>query len=71
MIWPWAERAGTIKIVLNTNLPLKPDDFPLLRKWKKEMRSDPACDSIYHGPEKFYKITERKINQDSNYDDLL
>lgn len=71
MIWPWAERSGAIKIALKENLPLKPDDFPLLRKWKKEMRKDPVCDSIYHGSEKFYKIAQRKLNNDPTYDDLL
>lgn len=56
MLWPWAERAGTVALTLGERLPLTPEQFPLLRAWRKEMRTQPAVDAIYHGPEKFHKV---------------
>lgn len=70
MLWPWAERAGTVKLVLNAKL-LKPDDFPLLRKWAKEMRADSAVDSTFNGPEKFLKVLQIKThNLPPEYDSI-
>ena len=55
MLWPWGERAGTIAIVLGEKLPVGSDQFLKLRAWIKAMRKISVVDSIYHGPEKFYK----------------
>ncbi|XP_019864783.1 pyrimidodiazepine synthase-like [Aethina tumida] len=45
MLWPWAERAGVIVLALKENLPLGDDQFSSLKKWKKEMRKQPAVDA--------------------------
>lgn len=56
MLWPWAERSGTVAIVLKKALPMGEDQFKKLRAWKRAMRARPEVDGIYHGPEKFYKV---------------
>ncbi|KAK5639948.1 hypothetical protein RI129_010759 [Pyrocoelia pectoralis] len=61
MLWPWGERAGTIALVLGEKLPVADLDFLLLRAWIKTMRKTPVVDSIYHGPEKFYKTVLIKL----------
>lgn len=55
MLWPYAERAPCVGIALGQRLPLTEQQFPLLRAWRKEMRSLPIVDAIYNSPEKFYK----------------
>lgn len=55
MLWPWAERARTIDIVLKDHLPLQSDQFTKIRAWRKAMRELPVVDGIYNPPEKFYK----------------
>ncbi|CAH2006312.1 unnamed protein product [Acanthoscelides obtectus] len=42
LLWPWAERAGVIKL-MRGKLPLKDTDIPLLRKWRKVMQGYPSC----------------------------
>lgn len=61
MLWPWAERAGTIAIVLGERLPIGPDEFVKIRHWRKLMREHHVVDGIYHGPEKFYKSVLIKL----------
>lgn len=61
MLWPWAERAGTIAIVLGERLPFKSDELINLRQWRKLMREHTVVDGIYNGPEKFYKSVLIKL----------
>lgn len=71
MLWPWAERAGTIAIKLGAKLPFKDGQLPLIRKWRKDLRDQPVCDQIYNGPEKFYKVVEFKLkNLPPDYDSV-
>lgn len=71
MLWPWAERAGCIAIKLGTKLPVKDDQIPLLRKWRKAMRDHPICAEIYIPPEIFWKVAESKLKgNEPRYDDL-
>ncbi|CAH1104325.1 unnamed protein product [Psylliodes chrysocephalus] len=56
MIWPWAERAGSITCKLGKKLPLKDSDIPLLRKWRKSMLQHPVCKELYIDGERFWKI---------------
>ncbi|XP_017771680.1 PREDICTED: pyrimidodiazepine synthase-like [Nicrophorus vespilloides] len=56
MLWPWGERAKTIGIILGEKLPILDGDLPCLRSWKKAIRNHPVPDSMYNGPEKFYKV---------------
>lgn len=60
MLWPWAERAGTVGLSLGEALPVTDDQFPKLRAWKKAMRNDQVVDAIYLGPEKFYTVVQFK-----------
>ncbi|KAI4470696.1 glutathione s-transferase n-terminal domain [Holotrichia oblita] len=61
MLWPWAERAGTIAIVLGERLPFKSDELTNLRQWRKVMREHTVVEGIYNGPEKFYKSVLIKL----------
>lgn len=61
MLWPWGERAGTIKIAWDKQLPLEQNQIPLLRKWRKAMRENPVCDEFYHEPEKHWKVVLMKM----------
>lgn len=71
MLWPFAERAGTVSIVLRERLPVAPDQFSRLRAWRKEMRTQPAVNAIYHGPEKFHKIVLFKLGKlPPDYDNI-
>lgn len=56
MLWPWGERAGVTKIILGEQLPIKPNELPRLKAWRKAMKKDSAVTQTYHGPEKFYKV---------------
>lgn len=56
MLWPWSERAGVIKIILGEQLPVKPNELPCLKTWRKAMKEEPIVAQIYHEPEKFYKV---------------
>ncbi|CAH0545964.1 unnamed protein product [Brassicogethes aeneus] len=71
MLWPWGERAACVAVVLKEKLPIKDDDIPNVRKWRKEMRKQPACDAIYNGPEKFWKCVEAKLKEEKiDYDSV-
>lgn len=61
MLWPWAERAGALVIVLGERLPIENDEFVKIRQWRKIMRDQPVVDGIYNGPEKFYKSVLIKL----------
>jgi len=63
MLWPWAERVGTIGIVLGQTLPLPEGTFSALRAWRTAMRGDKPVKACYTGPEKFHKIMLIKIGE--------
>ncbi|XP_022909999.2 pyrimidodiazepine synthase-like [Onthophagus taurus] len=63
VLWPWAERAGTVVIVLGEKLPLESNELEVIRKWRKTMQEHPVVAGIYHGPEKFYKSVQIKVGE--------
>uniref|UniRef100_V5GSN4 Glutathione S-transferase omega-1 n=1 Tax=Anoplophora glabripennis TaxID=217634 RepID=V5GSN4_ANOGL len=71
MLWPWAEKTECIEIKQGTKLPVKDDQIPLLRKWRKTMRDYPIVKEIYTPPEVFWKVAECKLTgTEPKYDDL-
>lgn len=70
MLWPWAERSGTLNHVLGEASLFSADQFPALRKWKKTMRENSACDQIYHTPEIFQKYIKEKLQGTIDYDNI-
>ncbi|XP_030749985.1 pyrimidodiazepine synthase-like isoform X3 [Sitophilus oryzae] len=72
MLWPWAERAGTIAIKLGKKLPIEDNQIPNLRAWRKALKVDPVASELYHGPEIFWKVAQFKLkNAEPNYDSIL
>ncbi|KAF5282458.1 hypothetical protein FQA39_LY17573 [Lamprigera yunnana] len=71
MLWPWAERAESISLALGEKLLFGSNDFPKLCAWSKTMRKNSIVESIYHGPEKYYKIVLAKKNNDANACDTI
>ncbi|GJQ68759.1 GstO2 [Trypoxylus dichotomus] len=61
MLWPWAERAGVLAIVLGERLPIETNELSKIRQWRKLMREHPVVDGIYNEPEKFYKSVLIKL----------
>lgn len=71
MLWPWAERAGTLAMILKEQLPLADEDFVKLRAWRKAMRSRPEVATIYTGPKKFLQVVYFKTKGATpEYDNL-
>jgi len=71
MLWPWAERSGVLAIVLKEALPLKPEDYPSLRRWKKEMKLHPAVQATIHTPEQVHKCILMKFGKiEPDYDSV-
>lgn len=71
MLWPWAERAPCIGFKLGQKLPIKDDQIPVLRRWRKTMHQDAICSELYNPPEKFWMIVEAKLKaEDPPYDSL-
>nr|QVK45137.1 GSTo2 [Pagiophloeus tsushimanus] len=72
MLWPWAERAGSIAIKFGIKLPFEDSHIPFLRKWRKTMREDPVASELYYGPEIFWKVAQFKLkNVEPDYDSVL
>lgn len=72
MMWPWAERAACVGIVLGQKLPIQDNQLPLLRQWRKSMLDDPVCSELYIPAEKFWKIVEYKLKgMEPPYDEEL
>lgn len=71
MLWPWAERAECVAIVLGQKLPIQDNQLPLLRKWRKAMLQDPVCSELQDPTEKFWKIVQCKQQGiEPPYDDI-
>lgn len=71
MLWPWAERAACVGIVLGHKLPIQDNQLPLLRKWRKSMLDDPVSSELHIPAEKFWKIAESKLKgKEPPYDEL-
>ncbi|XP_066256333.1 pyrimidodiazepine synthase-like isoform X1 [Euwallacea similis] len=72
MFWPWAERVGSIALKFEQKLPFLDNHIPVLLKWRKDMRNDPAVTELYVGPKAFWKVAECKIrNEIPDYDSIL
>ncbi|KAF7268968.1 pyrimidodiazepine synthase-like [Rhynchophorus ferrugineus] len=72
MLWPWAERAGTLGMKLGTKLPIQDNQISYLRKWRKAMRNDPVVAELHYEPEVFWKVAQFKLkNVEPDYDSIV
>jgi len=64
MLWPWAERSGTIAPRLGVKeVPFRDDQIPTLRKWSKAMLLDPTARELVIPLEEHIRYREAKKNQ--------
>ncbi|KAK9887042.1 hypothetical protein WA026_019967 [Henosepilachna vigintioctopunctata] len=71
MLWPWAEKAKALGMVLGQKLPFADNDIPNLIIWQKSMKSIPAVQAVYNSPEKFFKCLQlRKSTDDVDFDSI-
>ncbi|KAK9892208.1 hypothetical protein WA026_019012 [Henosepilachna vigintioctopunctata] len=70
MLWPWAERSKTLSMVLHEKLPFADDEISSLIMWQKNMRTQPAVQAIYNGPEKFYKYVLLRNQENPDFDSI-
>ncbi|KAJ8919835.1 hypothetical protein NQ315_006364 [Exocentrus adspersus] len=61
MLWPWAEKAGVVALKLGTKLPVRDNQIPLLRKWRKAMHEQPVVAELYTPPETIWKLAEHRL----------
>lgn len=72
MLWPWAERAGTIGMKIGSKLPIEDNQIPYLRKWRKAMKTDPIAAELHYEPEVFWKVAQFKLkNVDPDFDSIV
>ncbi|XP_044751405.1 pyrimidodiazepine synthase-like [Coccinella septempunctata] len=71
MLWPWAERAKVLDMLIGEKLPFSEDCIPTLHEWKKNMLMNTVVQAVYNGPEKCFKAIQLKYNtEDPDFDSI-
>lgn len=65
MLWPFAERAKVLDMLVEKKLPFSDDCIPTMHEWKKNMLMDAPVQAVYNGPEKCYKAIQLKYKTEN------